>query len=139
MSYRARRIAALAVLALAASLLAGAPQPASAAPPPSLRIAAAEARRHVDEEATVCGLVARAYYAASARGRPTFLDFDHAYPEEVFRVVIWGVDREKFPHPPERLYGGGKRFCVTGRIQLFRGKPEIVAHAAGQIRAAEED
>jgi hypothetical protein len=37
-------------------------------------IPASEARNHVGENATVCGQVASAHYAASSRGRPTFIN-----------------------------------------------------------------
>jgi hypothetical protein len=95
-------------------------------------IAAADAAQHVGEEAAVCGSVAGAKYAAQTRGRPTFLDFEKPYPGEVFRVVIWGSDRAKFKDPPERMYAR-KNVCVTGRIQLYRGSPEIIVHDPAQL------
>lgn len=80
----------------------------------------------------VCGLVAGARYAANAAGKPTFLDFGAAYPREVFTVVIWGVERAHFPEPPERAYDR-KQVCVTGKIQLYRAKPEIVVKDPAQL------
>jgi len=83
------------------------------------------------EAATVCGVVASAHYAASARGQPTFLDFGKPHPNEEFTAVIFGDDRAKFGQP-ERLRG--KRVCVTGTIELYRGKPEIILHDPRQLR-----
>jgi hypothetical protein len=117
--------AMLLALCLAGSSLA-------ARPVAGKRIAAADAAQHVGEEAVVCGSVAGAKFAAKTRGQPTFLDFEKPYPEEVFRVVIWGTDRAKFKEPPERAYAQ-KLICVTGRIQLYRGSPEIIVHDPAQL------
>ncbi|HEV3456452.1 MAG TPA: hypothetical protein VHG32_07815 [Thermoanaerobaculia bacterium] len=99
---------------------------------PAKRIAPAEAGRHAGENAMVCGLVAAAKYAAAARGRPTFLDFGGAYPDQVFQVVIWGAERGKFHEAPEQAYAH-KQVCVTGQIRLYRGKPEIVVGDPAQL------
>jgi DNA/RNA endonuclease YhcR with UshA esterase domain len=94
-------------------------------------ISANEARNHVGENATVCGEVASAHYAARSRGNPTFINLDRPYPNQVFTVVIWGNDRPKFGDP-EANYSG-KRICVTGRITMYRGAPETVVHNPSQI------
>jgi endonuclease/exonuclease/phosphatase family metal-dependent hydrolase len=94
-------------------------------------IPAGEAVRHVGETATVCGVVASARYARSTRGRPTFLNLDRAYPDQIFTVVIWGGERAAF-EAPERKYAG-TRICVTGRITSYHGRAEIVATRPEQI------
>lgn len=93
----------------------------------------AEAARHVGEVATVCGTVASATFARSARGQPTFLNLDRAYPHQVFTVVIWGSERLQFDPPPEVAYAN-RQICVTGRIRTFRGIPEIVVRNPSAIR-----
>ena len=80
----------------------------------------------------VCGLVAATKYAAGARGRPTFLDFGGAYPDQVFQAVIWGADRARFHEAPEQAYLH-KQVCVTGRIRVYRGKPEITVKDPAQL------
>ena len=92
----------------------------------------AEAGKHVGENATVCGLVASAHFAATSRGRPTFLNLDEPYPRQIFTVLIWGSERFRFG-TPERAYSN-KHVCVTGTIASYRGIPEIVANAPSQIR-----
>jgi len=94
-------------------------------------LTAAEASGHVGENATICGVVASAKYAATSRSQPTFLDIDKPYPNEPFTVVIFGGDRPKFGQPELALQG--KRICVTGKIQLYKGKPEVVVHDPGEI------
>jgi hypothetical protein len=96
------------------------------------RIQAEEAALHVGEVAEVCGHVASAAHFASVRGRPTFLNFERPYPDQPFTAVIWGSSRSRFEGPPERLFDG-KSICVTGRIETYRGKPQIVVEDPSQI------
>lgn len=91
-----------------------------------------DAYKFIGKEKTVCGIVASATYAIRSRGKPTFLNLDQPYPNQIFTVVIWGSDREKFKNPPETFFRG-KRICVTGIIESYRGKPQIVVRGPGQI------
>lgn len=95
-------------------------------------ITASEAAKHVGESATVCGSVASAKYVAGSKGQPTFLNIDKAYPDQVFTVVVWGDDRGRFPSPPEVAFEG-KNICVTGQIETYKGKAQIVVHDPKQI------
>jgi micrococcal nuclease len=96
------------------------------------KLAPSEAKEHIGETATVCGVVASSRYAPSTKGQPTFLNLDKAYPSQVFTVLIWGENRGKFG-APESEYNG-KRVCVTGKITEYRGVAEIVANEPGQIK-----
>ena len=129
-------VAALSLLLVVARTSpARAPVPGGAPSPPTpaaKRMAPAEAGRHEGEEAMVCGLVAATKYAAGVRGSPTFLDFGAAYPDQVFQAVIWGSERARFHEAPERAFLH-KQLCVTGRIRLYRGKPEITVKDPAQL------
>src|SRR5579884_1444023 len=65
-------------------------------------LSAGEAKNHIGENATVCGQVASTHFAASSRGRPTFLNLNEPYPNQIFTIVIWGSDRPKFGDPEVR-------------------------------------
>ena len=91
-----------------------------------------DAHKYTGMEKTVCGTVASATYAVRSRGRPTFLNLDQPYPKQIFTVLIWGSDRNKFKNPPETFFKG-KRICATGIIESYRGKPEIVVRGPDQI------
>ena len=88
------------------------------------KLTAAEAKDHIGEQATVCGKVASTRYAATTRGKPTFLNLDKPYPNQIFTVLIWGENREKFGTPEEKYRD--KQVCVMGKITEYRGSPEIV-------------
>ena len=96
-----------------------------------------EAAKHVGENATVCGAVVGVHTAASSKGSPTFVNLDKAYPNQVFTVLIWGSDKAKFNPAPASW--NGRNACATGRIELYRNVPEIVAHDAGQISFPSEE
>jgi DNA/RNA endonuclease YhcR with UshA esterase domain len=114
------------MLALCAVVVFGS-LPAVAAP-----ISPEEAAGHVGENATVCGAVVSAHYAARSKSQPTFLNLGKAYPEQIFTAVIFGSDRPKFGEP-EKIFPG-KRICVTGKVELYRGTPEIVLHDPEQLQ-----
>jgi DNA/RNA endonuclease YhcR with UshA esterase domain len=94
-------------------------------------VSAGDAARHVGETATVCGVVASAKFAANSRSQPTFLDLGSSYPNAVFTAVIFGDDRPKFGAPETSL--PGRRICVTGQIQNYRGRPEIILSDPSQL------
>jgi len=90
-----------------------------------------EAAKHVGETVTICGLVASAKFAGQARGGPTFLDFGKPYPNAIFTALILGSDRAKFGTPEKAVQG--KQVCVTGQIQLYQGKPQIILNDPKQL------
>ncbi len=96
------------------------------------KLTPSEAKEHFGETATVCGEVVSTRYADSTKGQPTFLNLDKPYPNQVFTIVIWGNNRNKFG-TPENDYKG-KRICVTGKITAYAGLPEIVADEPKQIK-----
>ncbi|MGH7190961.1 MAG: hypothetical protein ACREF0_17465 [Acetobacteraceae bacterium] len=103
-----------------------------AVPAGAATVSAGAAAGHAGETETVCGTVASVYYASRSRARPTFLDFGARYPHETFMAVIFDDDRPAFG----QLAGlRGERACVTGPIQLYRGKPEIILQDPSQLKA----
>jgi hypothetical protein len=96
------------------------------------KLTTAEAKDHIGDRATVCGKVVSTHYAKSSKGEPTFLNLDEPYPKEVFTILIWGSDREKFGTPADAYKD--LRGCVTGKITSYRGRPEIVGTERGQIQ-----
>lgn len=66
------------------------------------------------------------YYVENTKGQPIFINLDGRYPHNAFTILIWGDKRAAFGDL-ERRYGAG-RLCATGKIQMYRGTPEIVAN-----------
>jgi hypothetical protein len=92
-------------------------------------LTAAQAREHEGQNATVCGTVASERVASTSNGRPTFINLDVAYPNQIFTVVIWEEDRQKVGALPR----SGAHMCAKGLISYYHGVPEIIVRSSGQI------
>jgi hypothetical protein len=95
------------------------------------RITSRAAKRHVGQQATVCGRVA-SWRRTSEQGNPTFLDFDKTYPDQSFSVVIWARYHTRFRDPEDYR---NKNICVTGQIGSHRGHPEMIISDPSQLTA----
>jgi DNA/RNA endonuclease YhcR with UshA esterase domain len=95
-----------------------------------LRVAASEARRHLNSEATVFGKVAEVNLAEKL----VRLNFDHPYPTQTFTVVIFAARTNQFPNVMQLK---NKTVEVTGRITEFRNRPEIILTRTNQLRIIE--
>jgi len=102
-------------------------------PEPEIRIEASEAINYIGRTAEVCGAVASVSFLSDITGQPTFINFDEPYPDQTFTVVIWGENRHSWHHPPEDLYEN-REICVSGRIRLHEGSPQIIASSPDQIK-----
>lgn len=100
------------------------------------KIPAGEAKKHVGESATVCGNVVSTHYAVRTKGSPTFLNLDEPYPNQIFTILIWGSDRDKFGNPEAKY--ANKRVCVTGLIKDYKGVPEVIVEQPSQIEVSQK-
>lgn len=95
-------------------------------------ISLADAAQHTGDSVTVCGKVFSVRYLSASKNAPTFLNLGAAYPNQLLTVVIWSDVRKQFKGKPEELYNE-KEICVSGRVELYKDKPEIVIHDSRQI------
>ena len=96
-----------------------------------------DAAKHEGKVATVCGVVSSARYLAESTGRtsshnPTFLNFGGKFPNHDFTAVIFEDNREKFGEPEKSCLN--KSVCVTGKIEIYREKPEVVLTEPEQLK-----
>lgn len=80
-----------------------------------------DAQQHVSQQITVEGVVSDVHTAAS--GKATFIDIGGHYPENTFTGVIFSDEMSKFPNVDSLK---GKVVDITGRVSLYRGRPEII-------------
>jgi hypothetical protein len=90
---------------------------------------AAQAREHDGEKVTICGTVTNEHFAATSKGKPTFIDLDSAYPDTVFVVVVWGQDRKQIGALPAVK----DHLCATGVISYYHGVPQITVRNGSQF------
>ena len=88
--------------------------------------------QHIGDSVTVCTKIYSGIYLERGKGTPTFLNAGAAYPNAPLTIVIWADAREKFKDPPEVFYKD-KDVCITGKIILYKEKPEIVLYDEKQI------
>jgi len=90
-------------------------------------IDAADALRYAGSTVTVEGDV------ADARSEPIGLVLELApIAEKSFRAVLVTALISSLPRSPERIYAG-KRVRITGIVQRFQGRPEMVLESSSQI------
>ena len=100
-----------------------------------------------DRVVVVEGIVVLTFYASTSKGKPTFLNFHDPY-EDWFTCVIWEEDRETqqpvrekfikaFPPNPETCFLD-KKVQVRGKINIYKGVPEIILIEPSQILVVDE-
>ena len=92
-----------------------------------------QVKQRVGDSVTVCGSVDGTRYLVTADNSPTFLNMGGEYPKQLLTVVIWADIREQIKGKPE-LDFKNKNICITGRIELYKGSPQIVIKKAEQIK-----
>lgn len=102
----------------------------SLAPALAQPIAPSEAEAHAGQSVTVEGTASAV--RASPSGRATFIDIDGAYPDNSFTAVIFAKDAGKFSNLNSL---DGKTVDVTGPVQLYKGRPEIIVTETAQLKA----
>jgi DNA/RNA endonuclease YhcR with UshA esterase domain len=97
-----------------------------------LEIRASEAAQHSGKFATVTGKVSSV--KTINIGKPNelhFLNFGRPHPQQDFTVVIKGRHKNRFR--PVRDYKN-QMVKVTGRIGMYKGKPQIRLKAANRLK-----
>lgn len=91
-----------------------------------------DVQHHVGDSVKVCGKVYGMRTFESAKNSPTLLNLGAAFPNQLLTVVLWGDVRKQLDKTPEELYKDQK-VCITGRIELFKEKPQIVVRRKEDI------
>jgi hypothetical protein len=95
----------------------------------SQTLTTSQARSHDGDKATVCGIVGNEHVAMGSRGKPTFIDLDSAFPNQVFAILVWEEDRQKVGALPRT----GEHVCATGSINYYHGVPRIIVRNSTQF------
>jgi len=84
------------------------------------------------KEITVCAKVTDTYVSKTNEGT-TFVNFGNPYPKSTFTVVIFEADLPNFKYTPS-VYLKEKKVCITGKVKIYKGKPEIIVNKEEQIK-----
>lgn len=87
------------------------------------------------EEVTFCGVISQVSTPINNSGNPTYFNFGGYYPNHKFTLVLWESNKHRFRKDLD--YYNGKKVSVTGVIQEYRGKGQIVLVFPEQIEVIE--
>ena len=88
---------------------------------------AVEAPKHVGETATITDKVDGVHQ--SSKGN-IFLNMGGKYPNQAFTAFIPSASATQFSNPQQYE---GRTVAVSGKITLYKGKPEIIVNSPSQI------
>jgi DNA/RNA endonuclease YhcR with UshA esterase domain len=92
-------------------------------------IGPADTKAHVGQPVTVEAAITDVHVAAKSGA--TFIDMGGEFPDNNFVAVIFADDAAKFPNASALE---GKTVTITGTVQMYQGKPEIVLKSASQLK-----
>ena len=88
-----------------------------------------DAEKHVGETATVEGKVSSVFVS---KKNNAFLNIGGDYPNQAFTVALLARSADSSLIENAGQYDE-KTVAVTGRIELYKGKPEIIVNSPSQI------
>lgn len=92
-----------------------------------------DASKHIGDSITICGKAFGGKFLENAKNQPTFINMGAAFPNHQLTIVIWADVRKKLSYIPEEKLKD-KDICITGKIEEYKGKPQIVLQDPGQIK-----
>ena len=91
-----------------------------------------ELSNHIGDSVIVSGKVYGGRYLSRSENAPTFLNVGGDFPNQLLTLVVWGKDRTNFKTAPEEAYKG-RQVQIAGKVELHRGKPQIIIYDDAQI------
>lgn len=88
--------------------------------------------KHIGDSVKVCTKIFGGIYLERSKGTPTLLNAGDNYPNNPLTVLLWPDARAKFKDKPEEFFKG-KNVCITGKLILYKEKPEIIISDPGQL------
>ncbi len=87
-----------------------------------------DAMNNVGKEVTICARV----YSIRATTAITQVSVGEAYPNNPLTIIVFAKNYANFTIPPEEMLKD-KNICVKGKIELYKGKPQIIVEKPGEI------
>lgn len=90
---------------------------------------------HIGKKVKVCDKIYGTYIIPS--NGLTLLNVGQPYPDNPLTLAIFKKDLKNFSYVPAEFLLD-KSICVTGKLVLFKGKPEIILNTEKDIEIQEE-
>ena len=81
---------------------------------------------------TVCAKV-QGTYVTQGNSKTTYLNFGAPYPNTTFTGVIFASSMAFFDYIPAE-YLKDKSVCITGKVEMYKDKPQIILKDDKQIK-----
>jgi micrococcal nuclease len=88
--------------------------------------------QHVGDSVMVCTKIYGGIFLDRNKDSITLLNAGGGYPNAPLTILIKVSARQQFKNPPEVFYKD-KEVCITGKIILFKEKPEIIVYDEKQV------
>jgi micrococcal nuclease len=96
-----------------------------------------DAAHHIGDSVIVEGRIMDTRYFESASKAPALFNMGGKFPNQLLTLVIYGADRKNFKDAPEIFYKE-KNVIVKGKIEEYKGKPQIIVKSPDQIEIISE-
>jgi len=97
------------------------------------KIELSDVPKHIGDSVSISATIYGGKYLEHIKGSPTFLNVGADYPNAPRTLVMWSDVRKEFPKKPPEVLLVGKDCLIFGKIELYKGKPQIVIHSRKQI------
>ena len=88
---------------------------------------------YVGKTITVCSIV-QGTFVTKGEKKTTYINFGKPYPNNTFTAVIFETDLKNFKYIPSE-YLKDKNVCITGKVELYKDKPQIIIKKEEYIKA----
>ena len=88
------------------------------------------AKYHIGELITVCGIVSETHTSVTYTN---YINFGKPYPNNSFTAIIIAKDTANFQGNIPVQILTNKKICVTGKIKLYKEKPEMFLNLKEQL------
>lgn len=99
------------------------------------QITVEEIPHNIDKKVTICDKIYGSYVVES--NGMTLLNVGKPYPDNLLTLAIFEKDLKNFSYAPSEFLLE-KSFCVTGKLILYKDKPEIVLKSEKDIQIMDE-
>lgn len=87
---------------------------------------------YIGKTITVCSKV-QSTFVTKGEKKTTYINFGKPYPNTTFTAVIFASDSSNFKYIPSE-YLKAKTVCITGKVVLYKDKPQMIIKKEEQIR-----
>ena len=81
---------------------------------------------------TICSKV-QSTFTSQGEKKNTYLNFGQPFPDATFIAVIFEKDLPNFKYVPADFLKD-KKLCITGKVSIYKDKPQIIVSSEDQIK-----